>query len=63
MKQPVHLQEGSHLHRSHVFKYSRRQGTMADAMTGQVDETIKNQRSEKLIGIEKNSKKNTRNIL
>lgn len=47
----------------HVFKYSRRQGTMADAMTGQVDETIKNQRSEKLIGIEKNSKKNTRNIL
>lgn len=37
----------------HVFKYSRRQGTMADAMTGQVDETIKNQRSEKLIGIEK----------
>lgn len=41
----------------HVFKYSRRQGTMADAMTGQVDETIKNQRSEKLIGIEKDLEK------
>lgn len=41
----------------HVFKYSRRQGTMADAMTGQVDETIKNQRSEKLIGIEKELEK------
>lgn len=41
----------------HVFKYSRRQGTMADAMTGQVDETIKNQRSEKLIGIGKELEK------
>lgn len=41
----------------HVFKYSRRQGTMADAMTGKVDETIKNQRSEKLIGIEKELEK------
>ena len=41
----------------HVFKYSRRQGTMADAMTGQVDETIKNQRSEKLIEIEKELEK------
>lgn len=41
----------------HAFKYSRRQGTMADAMTGQVDETIKNQRSEKLIGIEKELEK------
>ena len=41
----------------HVFKYSRRQGTMADAMTGQVDETIKNQRSEKVIGIEKELEK------
>ena len=30
---------------------------MADAMTGQVDETIKNQRSEKLIGIEKELEK------
>ena len=41
----------------HVFKYSRRRVTMADAMTGQVDETIKNQRSEKLIGIEKELEK------
>lgn len=41
----------------HVFKYSRRQGTMADAMTGQVDEMIKNERSEKLIKIEKELEK------
>ena len=41
----------------HVFKYSRRQGTMADAMTGQVDEAVKNRRSEKLIGIEKELEK------
>ena len=33
---------------------------MADAMTGQVDETIKNQRSEKLIGIEKELEKEYR---
>ena len=37
----------------HVFKYSRRQGTMADAMPGQIEESVKVKRSEKLIAIEK----------
>ena len=37
----------------HVFKYSRRQGTIADTMEGQIAESVKSERSEKLIGIEK----------
>lgn len=37
----------------HVFKYSRRQGTMADAMQGQIPENVKGERSEALITIEK----------
>lgn len=41
----------------HVFKYSRRQGTMADAMQGQIEETCKAERSEKLIAIEKELEK------
>ena len=36
----------------HVFKYSRRKGTVADKMSGQVAEEIKNMRSEKLIALE-----------
>lgn len=42
----------------HVFKYSRRQGTMADAMEGQIEESTKAARSEILIGIEKELQKN-----
>lgn len=37
----------------HVFKYSRRQGTIADSMDGQITETVKSERSERLISIEK----------
>lgn len=37
----------------HVFKYSRRQGTMADAMKGQLEEGIKAERSEILLDIER----------
>lgn len=37
----------------HVFKYSRRHGTMADAMEGQIQEAVKAERSERLIKIEK----------
>lgn len=33
----------------HVFKYSRRPGTKADSMPDQVDENVKNRRSEELI--------------
>lgn len=36
----------------HVFKYSRRQGTMADAMDGQIEESLKAERSDRLIEIE-----------
>ncbi|MBR3928900.1 MAG: tRNA (N(6)-L-threonylcarbamoyladenosine(37)-C(2))-methylthiotransferase MtaB [Clostridia bacterium] len=37
--------------RIHVFPYSRRSGTVADAMPGQVPEEIKKQRTQKLIEI------------
>lgn len=37
----------------HIFKYSRRAGTVADKMDGQIDEQIKNIRSEKLLALEK----------
>ncbi|MCI7061153.1 MAG: tRNA (N(6)-L-threonylcarbamoyladenosine(37)-C(2))-methylthiotransferase MtaB [Lachnospiraceae bacterium] len=37
----------------HVFKYSRRHGTVADKMKEQVDEQIKNIRSDKLLAIER----------
>ena len=38
----------------HVFKYSRRKGTVADRMPNQVDDRIKSQRSEILINIDRN---------
>lgn len=37
----------------HVFKYSRRQGTVADGMEGQIPEQEKNKRSELLLQTEK----------
>ena len=39
------------LARIHVFPYSRRKGTVADAMEGQVDEAVKHARAKKLIGV------------
>ena len=36
----------------HVFKYSRRHGTVADRMEDQVDEQVKNSRSDRLLAIE-----------
>ena len=36
----------------HVFKYSRRKGTAADAMPEQLDESLKSQRSSKLLKID-----------
>lgn len=36
----------------HVFKYSRRKGTVADKMSGQVDERIKSERSDRLMALE-----------
>ena len=35
--------------RIHVFPYSRRKGTAADAMPGQVDESVKRSRARELI--------------
>ena len=37
------------LARIHVFPYSRRKGTVADAMEGHVDEAVKHERARKLI--------------
>ena len=36
----------------HVFKYSRRKGTVADKMSGQIAEQVKTERSEKLMALE-----------
>ena len=36
----------------HVFKYSRRKGTVADKMSGQIEEQVKNTRSERLMALE-----------
>ncbi len=36
----------------HVFKYSRRKGTVADKMSGQVDEQVKTERSDLLMALE-----------
>ncbi len=41
-----------HFFEMHVFKYSRRKGTRADRMEGQVDEKIKTIRSNKLIELD-----------
>ena len=37
----------------HVFKYSRRKGTIADKMPGQIGEQVKNERSARLIGADR----------
>lgn len=37
----------------HVFKYSRRKGTRADRMEGQIPEQIKSERSDRLLKLEK----------
>ena len=41
--------EGIHFYETHIFKYSRRQGTKAAAMDGQLTEAEKARRSEKMI--------------
>ena len=41
--------DGIHFYETHVFKYSRRQGTKAAAMDGQLTEAEKARRSEKMI--------------
>ena len=41
--------DGIHIYETHIFKYSRRQGTKAAAMDGQLTEAEKARRSEKMI--------------
>ncbi len=36
----------------HVFKYSRRRGTAADRMSGQIEEQVKTERSDRLMALE-----------
>ena len=43
------LRPAAALARIHVFPYSRRKGTVADAMEGQVDEAVKHERAKRLI--------------
>ena len=38
-----------HFYETHIFKYSRRQGTKAAAMEGQITEAVKAARSEKML--------------
>lgn len=41
--------ERVHFYEMHVFKYSRRKGTRADAMEGQLPDSVKSERSSRLI--------------
>lgn len=40
-----------HFYETHIFKYSRRQGTRAAAMSGQLTDAVKTIRSEKMIAL------------
>lgn len=42
----------------HIFKYSKRRGTKAEQMEGQIEEPIKTKRSNELMQIERNMRKN-----
>lgn len=46
----------------HVFKYSRRYGTIADKMDGQIEENVKSQRSDILLKLEKELEKQYQKI-
>ena len=46
------------LSKMHIFKYSRRKGTRADKMDGQINENIKTVRSERLLKLEEECEKN-----
>lgn len=42
---------------THVFKYSRRKGTVADRMSGQITEAVKHDRSSQLLDLNKKKKR------
>ena len=50
-EQSVAFARAVRLARIHVFPYSRRRGTAADAMPGQVDEAVKHARARRLIEV------------
>ena len=52
--------EKVHFYETHIFKYSRRKGTVADRMEGQVDEKVKTQRSAILLELENKMSKEYR---
>lgn len=54
----VRFLEKIQLYETHIFKYSRRQGTRAAVMPGQIDERVKAERSDRLIALgEKNRRR------
>ena len=55
-EQSYKMIESVEFYETHIFKYSRRQGTRAAQMEGQVDEAIKTERSHKLIQLGKEKK-------
>ena len=55
-EQSYKMIESVEFYDTHIFKYSRRQGTRAAQMEGQVDETVKTERSHKLIQLGKEKK-------
>ena len=52
--------EKVHFYEMHIFKYSRRKGTVADRMEGQIDEKVKTQRSAILLELENKMSKEYR---
>ena len=49
--QTLAFAETARLARIHVFPYSRRSGTVADRLPGQVDEAVKHERAKRLIAL------------
>ena len=55
--------EQADFYETHIFKYSRRQGTRADRMEGQIPEAVKTQRSHVLLELGKAHRKGIWNSL
>lgn len=55
-EQSKEMIEGVEFYETHIFKYSRRQGTRAAEMEGQIDEAVKTERSHTLIQMGKEKK-------
>lgn len=51
-EQSAQFVEDVHFFETHIFKYSRREGTRAAAMTGQIPEQIKTERSHRLLELD-----------